>query len=93
MTQPVGSQLSAEALKARKRRSLITALALAGFVVLIFAITVAKLGENASEVSKARGFEEALEAQRHKDEVVIIEEMPAEASDEAPSGETDGAAQ
>ena len=56
--------LSPEALKARKRRSLYTALALGVFVVLIFAITVSKLGENASSFSQQHGMEEALKAQR-----------------------------
>ena len=53
-------QLSEDALKARKRRSLMTALALVAFVVLVFFITIAKLGENAGEITSARDMSNAV---------------------------------
>jgi hypothetical protein len=39
-----------EAARARKLRSLMIALALVGFVILVFAVTLIKLGANATHV-------------------------------------------
>lgn len=64
MTPGETIKLSPEALKARKRRSLYTALALMAFAALIFAITIAKLGENAGEFSQQHSMEEAARSLR-----------------------------
>ncbi len=42
--------------KARNKRGLLLALALFSFVVLVFVITLVRLGENAAAVSKSRDF-------------------------------------
>lgn len=44
--EPQRPGFSPEEMKARRRRSLWTALALVGFIVLVFVITLTKLGAN-----------------------------------------------
>ena len=74
--------LSEEALKARKRRSLFTALALMGFVVLIFLITIAKLGDNAGQITSVRDMSNALEGDQPAPAVA-----PAEPADDGEVGQ------
>lgn len=47
-------KLSPAEANARKKRSAMTALVLFGFVLLIFVITISRLGENAAAVSRGR---------------------------------------
>ncbi|MFC7291070.1 hypothetical protein [Hirschia litorea] len=47
--------------KIRKRRGQYLALALFGFVILVFVITLARLGDNAAAVAKSRDFSSAVE--------------------------------
>ncbi|ACT58720.1 hypothetical protein [Hirschia baltica] len=47
--------------KIRKRRGLLLALALFSFVILVFVITLVRLGENASVVANSRDFSTAVE--------------------------------
>lgn len=46
---------------ARKKRGILLALALFGFVILVFVITLVRLGENAAKVAESRGFSNAVE--------------------------------
>ena len=60
-SQPKLPELSPEAIAERKKRSMWTALILFGFVALIFAITITKLGENADVVARSRDFSGAVQ--------------------------------
>ena len=68
--------MSAPELAARRRRSLMTALALFAFVILIFVITVSRLGDTAGQLSQAKDFSGALE-KAHRD-APAPESAPAE---------------
>ncbi len=81
--------LTPEQLKIRKRRGQYLALALFGFIILVFVITIARLGDNAAAVAKSRDFSSAVEYYSADGEKLdaagnVIEEAPStvETSDE-----------
>ncbi len=63
--------LSPEALAARKRRSVITAIALFAFVILIFTITMVRLGDTASDFSQQHDLSRALDG-----DTSIVDDAP-----------------
>lgn len=82
--------------KARKRRGLYLALALFGFIILVFVITLVRLGENASKAAESRNFSSAVEyfaddGSKLSPTGEVLEEAPATIA--APTETTEEAAQ
>ncbi len=81
MTTPEPAKLTPQQEALRKRRGQWIALSLFAFVILVFAITISRLGENAAQFSQEHTFNKSDAVRLIEDEPTspVAEETPAKA--------------